>query len=187
MAKKKITLLDLLIALAIIGIFAALMIPNVIVVTQRTKAKAAYIELKSIESDTQKLLNLISLSEQELGPNVFDLDYKEEILKSFPLVERFDKKSAFLFMSDEGKKKLKSIKDMLDEAIKEGRTIITREDAIIVKLDIMDTKINELGKKIINKWDVAVVIFYILGGFGVLLAILTFLRKFSRKEKTVNK
>lgn len=183
MPEKDISILNLLIAGTIIGILAALIIPNAIVAIQGRKANIVYHELSSIENDTQNFLKLVSLAEQGSGPYAVNLDYKDAILKSFPLDDEFDKKSAFLFMSEEGKNELISINNRLDEAIKAGKTIITREDAIIMKLDIMDTKIDELGKTIIDRWDVAVVIFYILGGFVALLTIFGIFNKIFKKGK----
>ena len=179
--KEVFSVSEILFIPSITLILAALLGPIVINSWNRAKLKESHKELIEIQKSVQDLLDKMELSQPAIDESPLDIDLKAEILSSIPLVSEKPEKNVFLLMSDEGKAKMEAPIKKIDEAIKRGKTTITREDAIIIKLDFMDAKIEELANKILTKWDIVQIIFYILGAFAAFSAVCIFVSKIIRR------
>jgi len=183
--KRDLTLVRLLMAIGIIGILAALLIPNTLSVIQKSKLNSNKKEIMLIAANVEDYIPNFAISERD--KNSLD-NYLENI------------KTEILSLSPgESLKELKIQTAFVEEKLDEVRTpekwvkaaspdlVLSPLENYQLRLARLEAKIELFAEERITKWDVAYIDIFILGGLGAIIVLLKFLFQISPKKYATSK
>ena len=174
------TLLELLIVVGIIGILAALLIPNAIHVINRSK----------VTDYKKRIIQTIAAYEGD----ILALDFSEEEKKSAMEYLENIKLEVINLPAPKSLKEYRAQQIFLEEKIKElgdpeewtkaasADIALSGLETFQLRLARLEAKIDLFNEERLTKWDVVYIVFIFLGGLTAIITVFKFLFKASPKK-----
>jgi len=178
------TLIELLIVVAILGILAAVMIPRSMTAVSKGKMKSNLREISQLVKKYRSEFETLNLSPDEILLYNAYLDIITlDGLKKLPKPSTLSEVKFQLSLTTKILEKLKETTSWMEELKATAEPDSFTDEKYYLNLYELQAKVDLLIEERLTRWDVAVVVFAILGALSFLIAIIKHLAPSGHKKK----
>lgn len=177
------TLIELLIVVAIIGILAAVIIPRSMSAVSKGKMKSSLREISQLVKKYRSEFETSNLSPDEILLYNTYLDITIDGLKNLPKPSTLSEVKFQLSLTTQILEKLKETTTWMEEVKAKAEPDSFADEKFYLNLYELQAKVNLLIEGRLTRWDVALVVFAILGALSLLITITKYLASSGLKKK----